>query len=117
PRGGDLYIRYPDGTLKNLTKAAGYGVDGLQGDGAIAVRQPCVDWTGKKALFAMLVGGAAHQGDKNQATWQIYEITGLGQTETPVITKVANQPSGFNNLSPIYGSDSMIFFTSDRTIN
>src|SRR5688500_8961569 len=24
-RGGDLWIRYPDGTLKNLTQAAGYG--------------------------------------------------------------------------------------------
>jgi hypothetical protein len=25
-RGGDLYIRYADGTLKNLTRAAGYGL-------------------------------------------------------------------------------------------
>src|SRR5688500_15473635 len=24
-RGGDLWIRYPDGTLKNLTASAGYG--------------------------------------------------------------------------------------------
>src|SRR3954453_16803951 len=33
-RGGDLYILYPDGTLKNLTRAAGYGStapDGFQG--------------------------------------------------------------------------------------
>ena len=29
-RGGDLYIRYPDGTLKNLTRAAGYGQWGTQ---------------------------------------------------------------------------------------
>ena len=25
PRGGNLWIRYPNGTLKNLTRAAGYG--------------------------------------------------------------------------------------------
>ena len=24
PRGGDLWIRYPDGVLKNLTRAAGF---------------------------------------------------------------------------------------------
>src|SRR5882757_5481926 len=36
-RGGDLYIRYPDGTLKNLTAAAGFGVaDGFQGATSIA---------------------------------------------------------------------------------
>src|SRR5690242_21696881 len=27
PRGGDLWIRYPDGSLKNLTRAAGFGND------------------------------------------------------------------------------------------
>lgn len=32
PRGGDLYILYPDGTLKNLTFSCGYGMDGFQGD-------------------------------------------------------------------------------------
>ncbi len=40
-RGGDLWIRYPDGTLKNLTAAAGYGSTdptGFQGANAIAVR-------------------------------------------------------------------------------
>ena len=30
-RGGDLWIRDPDGTLRNLTAAAGLGQDGLQG--------------------------------------------------------------------------------------
>src|SRR5262245_43316256 len=48
-RGGDLWILYPDGTLKNLTKAAGYGStapDGFQGADAIAVRDPAVDWEG-----------------------------------------------------------------------
>src|SRR5258707_177087 len=40
-RGGDLYIRYSDGTLKNLTRAAGFGVYGTQHTNGIAVRQPC----------------------------------------------------------------------------
>jgi len=39
-RGGDLYVRYPDGTLRNLTRAAGYGQWGPQGPNGIAVRQP-----------------------------------------------------------------------------
>lgn len=116
PRGGDLWIRYPDGTLKNLTKTAGYGVDGMQSTNAIAVRQPSVHWSGKKALFSMVVGGATKQGDQTPFYWQIYEITGLGETETPVIRKVENQPANFNNVSPIYGTDDRIIFTSDRTI-
>ncbi len=32
-RGGDLYIRYPDGSLKNLTRAAGFGQWGAQDRG------------------------------------------------------------------------------------
>src|SRR3954467_9281647 len=48
-RGGDLYIRYPDGTLKNLTRAAGYGKPGSQSGSGIAVRQPSVHWSGTKA--------------------------------------------------------------------
>ena len=34
PRGGDLWLRYSDGTLRNLTQAAGYGTKA----GAIAAR-------------------------------------------------------------------------------
>src|SRR5579862_7755583 len=56
PRGGDLYIRYADGTLKNLTEAAGFGNAGFQGANAIAVRDPCVHWSGQKVLFSMIVG-------------------------------------------------------------
>src|SRR4051812_25732893 len=38
PRGGDLMIRYPDGTLRNLTREAGFGDEGeMQGAQAIAV--------------------------------------------------------------------------------
>src|SRR5215831_7821176 len=51
-RGGDLYVRYPDGTLKNLTRAAGYGRWGMQNSNAIAVRQPCLHWNGAKAVFS-----------------------------------------------------------------
>src|SRR5215218_8095931 len=45
-RGGDLWIRYPDGALKNLTETAGFGSSGLQGTNAIAVRDPAVSWDG-----------------------------------------------------------------------
>src|SRR5690348_7670082 len=42
PRGGDLVIRYPDGSLRFLTQEAGFGNAGMQGANAIAVREPCV---------------------------------------------------------------------------
>jgi hypothetical protein len=113
-RGGDLWIRYGDGAMKNLTQAAGYGVTGQQGATAIAVREPSVHWDGAKALFSMVVGAPTQQYQVKQFYWQIYEITGLGPSETPVITKVANQPATFNNISPIYGTDDRVIFTSDR---
>ena len=116
-RGGDLYIRYTDGTLKNLTAAAGFGGDGFLGESAIAVRDPAVHWDGEKAIFSMVIGGAAEQYDYKEYRWQIYEITGLGENDTPVITKVPNQPEEFNNVSPIYGSFDQIIFTSDRPRN
>lgn len=124
-RGGDLWMRYPDGTLKNLTAAAGYGIaTGVQaGANAIAVRDPAVHWSGTKAIFSMVMGAPTEQFDNTgqAARWQMYEITGLGQTETPVITKVPNQPADFNNISPIYGSapdgHPRIIFTSDRPRN
>jgi hypothetical protein len=113
PRGGDLWIRYPDGSLKNLTRAAGFGMDGLQGANAIAVRDPHVHWSGTKALFSMVIG-APQQYQWNPYVWQIYEITGLGKTDTPVIRKIAKQPADYNNVTPIYGTDERILFTSDR---
>lgn len=113
-RGGDLWIRYTDGTLKNLTQAAGFGVNGFQGSTSIAVREPSVHWGGTKALFSMVTGAATRQYALTTHYWQIYEVTGLGQNETPVITKVPNQPVDFNNVSPIYGTDDRIIFTSDR---
>ncbi|HEY0372765.1 MAG TPA: hypothetical protein VGD79_12225 [Thermoanaerobaculia bacterium] len=116
PRGGDVWIRYPDGTLKNLTRAAGYGMEGRQGANAIAVRDPHVHWNGTKALFSMVIG-APERYQWNEYYWQIYEITGLGKNETPVIRKIANQPANYNNISPIYATDDRILFTSDRPRN
>src|SRR5262249_19173639 len=54
PRGGDLWIRYPDGSLRNLTAEAGYGLAAHQ---EIGVREPSVHWSGTKALFSMVIGG------------------------------------------------------------
>jgi len=113
-RGGDLWIHYPDGTLKNLTAAAGYGQDGMQGANAIAVRDPALYWDGQKAIFSMVIGAPTEQYQVQTFYWQLYEITGLGQTDTPHITKVPNQPADFNNISPIYGTDDRIIFTTDR---
>lgn len=116
PRGGDLWIRYPLGRVKNLTQAAGYGNSGLQGANSIAVREPCVHWSGLKAVFSMVVGSPA-QFQATTSRWQLYEITGLAPTNTPVITKVPGQPATFNNTSPCYASDGRVLFTSDRPRN
>jgi hypothetical protein len=115
PRGGDLVIRYADGTTRNLTQEAGFGMVGFQGANSIAVREPCVHWSATKALFSMVVGAPTKQYDVSTTYyWQIYEVTGLGQGETAQITKVPNQPAQYNNISPAYGSDGRIIFTSDR---
>src|SRR5690606_10921 len=117
PRGGDLMIRYPDGALRNLTREAGYGMDGQQGANAIAVREPAVHWSGGKAVFSMVVGAPPRQYGNSSGRWQLYEVTGLARGQTARITKVANQPTGYNNVSPIYASDDRILFTSDRPRN
>jgi len=114
PRGGDLVIRYGDGTLRFLTAEAGFGSSGMQGANAIAVREPCVHWSGDKALFAMVVGAPTQRYQIKQYRWQIYEVSGLGQGETTSIRLVEGQPVGFNNVSPIYATDGRILFTSDR---
>jgi hypothetical protein len=117
--GGDLWIRYFDGTLRNLTKEAGWGVDtgGIQGgDKAISVRQPSMHWDGKKAIFSMLVGGPTARYELPQRQWQMYEVTGFAKGETVAITKVKDQPASYNNISPIYGTDDAILFVSDAPI-
>ena len=112
-RGGDLYIRYADGSLKNLTAAAGYGLpDGYQGGGSIAVRDPSVHFNGQQALFSMAITGSTNGG-----LWQIYEITGFGQGQTPTIHRVSNQPPDYNNIAPCYGTDGRVIFASDRPRN
>lgn len=112
-RGGDLWIRYPDGSLKNLTAAAGFGENGLQGNQAIQVRDPAVHWNGKKIIFSMVIGAPQHYQVKS-FRWQLYEITGLGKNDTPVITKVAGQSAIYNNITPTYGTDGRIIFVSDQ---
>jgi hypothetical protein len=119
-RGGDLWIRYPDGTLKNLTASAGYGSSdptGFQGANAIAVRDPAVSWDGTKAIFSMVVGAPTKRYEVKTFFWQLYEVSGIGQNQTPVIAKVPNQPANYNNISPIYGTDDRIIFVSDRPRN
>ena len=113
-RGGDLYIRYTDGTLRNLTQEAGYGSSGLQGASSIAVRDPAVHWSGTKALFSMVIGAPTAQYQQGEWFWQIYEITGFGAGETISITRVPGQPDTFNNVQPTYASDGTIIFVSDR---
>jgi hypothetical protein len=114
PRGGDLVLRLGDGTLRFLTAEAGYGTDGMQGANAIAVREPCVHWSGTKALFSMVVGAPTQQYQVGTYRWQIYEVTGFGSGEVASIRKIAGQPAEFDNVSPIYATDGRILFTSDR---
>lgn len=112
-RGGDLWIRYPNGTLKNLTQAAGFGKVGLQTGSGIAVRDPAVSWDGAKIIFSMALG-APEQYALDRYVFQLYEATGLGPSDTPVITKVPNQPEGYNNVMPTYGTDDTVIFVSDK---
>jgi hypothetical protein len=114
-RGGDLWIRYPSGALTNLTRAAGFGTNTVQHGIGIGVRDPFMHWSGKKAVFSMVVGAPTGPGDTNQYAWQLYEITNfVTQGSTPSITKVPNQPTNYNNVMPCYGTDDRILFACDR---
>ncbi|MGL4573431.1 MAG: hypothetical protein ACRCV9_01430 [Burkholderiaceae bacterium] len=95
PRGGALWIRYPDGTLRNLTQEAGFT--------NIAAREPAVHWSGTKAVFSMASGSSP---------WQMYEITGIAKGQTAAVRKLPGQPN-YNNVSPFYGADDKVLFTSD----
>jgi hypothetical protein len=110
PRGGDLMITYPSGKLRNLTEEAGFGVKSGE---EIAVREPNVHWDGTRAVFSMVVGGTV-KNDFTPVFWQIYEATGLGEGDKVQITRVPNQPEGFHNVSPVYGTGGRILFTTDR---
>ncbi len=114
-RGGDLMIQYPDGSLRNLTREAGFGSsEEFQGKNAIAVREPTVHWNGNRAVFSMVIGAPPKQYERPRARWQLYEVSGLAKGEKVVIERVLGQPEDYNNVSPIYGSDDAILFTSDR---
>lgn len=118
--GGDLYIRYPNGNLKNLTAAAGLGLKSgeiQEGSEPIAVRQPTVHWSGNKVIFSMLKGGPKERFDRAaDRRWQIYEISGLNEKDTVEIKKVPYQSSKYNNISPIYGAHDEIIFASDAPL-
>ena len=116
-RGGDLWVLYPNGHLKNLTAAAGYGTTGFQGANAIAVREPSVSWDGTKALFSMVIGAPAQQFQVQTFNWQIYEVTGLNENDPVTIARVPHQPPSYNNVAPIYGTNGRILFASDRPRN
>ncbi|HYH44062.1 MAG TPA: hypothetical protein VEG34_00115, partial [Thermoanaerobaculia bacterium] len=113
-RGGGLFLLAPDGGLRDLTREAGFGNDGPQGSGAIAVRDPVVHWSGTRALFSMVVGAPVERFRQVETHWQIYEVTGLAGGGPAVIVRLPRQPAGFNNLSPVYSPDERIVFTSDR---
>lgn len=114
-RGGDLYILYTDGLLCNLTREAGFGAAGVfQGSTSIAVRDPHVHWNGTRALFSMVIGSAAVQFQVTEEYWQLYEVTGLGRGVPLTITKIANQPEDYNNITPVYVPGGRIVFTTDR---
>src|ERR1700686_3329105 len=55
-RGGDLWLAYTTGTLLNLTRAAGYGLNGVQHTNGTAVRDPQIYWDRSRVLFSMVVG-------------------------------------------------------------
>ncbi|MFY0602107.1 MAG: T9SS type A sorting domain-containing protein [Cyclobacteriaceae bacterium] len=122
PRGGDLCMMNVDGTIRFLTEEAGFGVTSgeIQSENGIAVRQPCVHWDGDRALFSMVIGGPIKAYDQSYRSnkWQMYEITNLADVVSgaaPIIEKIPNQPD-YNNISPIYGSDDQIIFTSDAPL-
>lgn len=122
PRGGDLALMDIFGNVRLLTAEAGFGLpDGeIQKEAGIAVRQPTVHWDGTKAVFSMLIGGPVKAFDLSyrQNKWQIYEVTNLDKVlegDTAIIIKLPFQPE-YNNISPIYGSDDQIIFTSDAPL-
>ena len=61
--------------MTNLTRAMGFGLAGAQHTNGIAVREPQVNWDGKRALFSMVVGAPRNATDTNVFFWQIYELT------------------------------------------
>ena len=118
-RGGDLWLMMPNTNLLNLTRRAGFGTNGVQDGVGIAVRDPKVNWDGKKIIFSMVVGAPTGPSDTNKFYWQMYECTNLAaviaNTNTPpAIVRVPNQPANFNNVNPCYGLNGRIIFACDK---
>lgn len=66
----------------------------------------------------MVTNSPAGPGDTNQYFWQLYEITNfVTPGSVPIISKVPNQPSNYNNVMPCYGTDGRIIFVCDRPRN
>jgi hypothetical protein len=120
PRGGDLMLRAANGSLRNLTREAGFGSAAVfQGAGSIAVRDPHVHWSAGKAIFSMVIGSPAQANGAESYVWQLYELSNLAavvQGAAPAITLVPNQPGSYNNFQPSYLSDGSIVFVSDRPL-
>jgi hypothetical protein len=118
-RGGDLYVRYPDGSIKNLTRAAGYGQVGIASD----------QWDRRASTLRPLERqeGRVQHGRRNpQVSVRLFDGELLAtvrnhqlhrSSRVPVISKVPNQPTNYNNVSPIYGTDDRVIFASDRPRN
>jgi hypothetical protein len=119
PRGGDLWLAKPNGSLTNLvltniTRALGFGIAGVQHTNGIAVREPSPHWDGKRALFSMIVGAPKNSSDTNSSFfWQVYELTGLPDGPY-AITKISGQPTNYNNVASCYSPDGRIIFASDQ---
>jgi hypothetical protein len=118
PRGGDLWLGKPIGSITNLavtnlTRALGFGLAGAQHTNGIAVRDPSVNWDGKRALVSMVIGAPKNAADTNAFFWQLYELTGLPDGPY-AITKVPGQPTNYNNVTPCYTPDGRILFGSDQ---
>ncbi len=118
-RGGDLWLMTTNLCLVNLTRMAGFGLNGIQAGSGIDVRDPAIHWGGRKVLFSMVVGTPTNATDTTAFFWQLYELTNLdaviANTNTPpVIVPVAYQPVNCNNVNPAYATDGRIIFMSDR---
>ncbi len=121
-RGGDLWLMLTNTSLVNLTRNGGFGTNGVQAGIGIGVRDPAIHWSGKKALFSMVVGAPTNSTDPTKFFWQLYEVTNLdaviANTNTkPGIARVPNQPANCNNIMPTYATDGRIIFMSDRPYN
>ncbi len=118
-RGGDLWLMTTNLGLVNLTRKGGFGTNGIQAGGGIAVRDPSVHWGAGKLVFSMAVGAPTNATDTRSFFWQMYELTNLAaliaNTNTiPQIVPVSGQPTNYNNVNPTFATDGRIIFMSDR---